>query len=122
MNMDEFKILAIVFAISYSVASAFAILASTDKKIIILFGVLDAIGVLLYYITYIPLQISAVYFSIYTCSLILSTIRTSKPLSISGLIIEMKSSGIPQNEIAKRLNISESKVSRILNKNSKKPK
>ncbi len=73
-KFDEPTILALVFALAYSLATISVISITRQKKLIFLFAALDSLGVLLYYFTEIPLQFGAVYFAIYTGILILSTI------------------------------------------------
>ena len=54
LTIDEPTVMAMVFALSYSLATAFVIISTKRRTFIILFGVLDTIGVLLYYFIAIP--------------------------------------------------------------------
>ena len=114
MNLNEPTILAMVFAVAYSLATVWVITRAKKKGLIFIFAVLDSIGVLLYYFTEIPLQCGAVYFAIYTGALILSTIYLDRPEYLSDQIQEMKQKGISQREIAQQMQMSESMVSRLL--------
>ena len=114
MDIDEPTVLAMVFALSYSVATAFVIYISKRRSLILAYGIIDTIGVLLYYFTSIPLHYGAIYFALYTGILITSTMFLNGPEYLVDKILEMKEKGITQREAAERLNISESKVSRIL--------
>ena len=114
LNMDEPTILAMVFALSYSVATAFVIFITNRRSLILTYALLDTMGVFLYYFTTIPIHYGAIYFAIYTGILIASTMFLNGPLYLADQIIELKNKGITQREAAERLNISESKVSRVL--------
>jgi len=116
LNFSEANVLAMVFALAYSLATFTVISISKRKLLIIVFALLDSIGVLLYYFTKIPLYVGAIYFALYTGILILSVIYLENPEYVSDLILEMKQKGVSQREIAKQLNLSESKVSRVLKK------
>lgn len=118
LNLDEPTILAMVFALSYSVATAFVIYISNRKSIIFTYGFIDTIGVLLYYFISIPIHFGAIYFALYTGILIISTMFLNGPEYLIDKIMEMKKKGITQREVAEKLNISESKVSRILKRAS----
>ena len=78
------------------------------------FIVLDPIGVLLYYFTEIPLQVGAVYYTIYTGALLYTFMNLNQPEYMADQILEMKRKGISQREIAKKLDLTESNVSRII--------
>jgi hypothetical protein len=114
IKFNEPTLLAMVFAVAYSLATVSVISRTKQKSLIIIFAVLDSLGVLLYYFTEIPLQIGAIYFAVYTGMLILSTVYLDSPEFLSDQIKEMKLKGISQREIAQQLQISESKVSRLL--------
>jgi hypothetical protein len=89
------------------------------KLLIVVFAILDSIGVLLYYFTMIPLSVGAFYFAIYTGILIVSTIYVDNPLYLTDQILEMKEKGVSQREIAQQLKMSESKVTRSLQRRQK---
>jgi hypothetical protein len=112
--MNEPTILALVFAVAYSLATVSVIRSARKKGLIAIFAVLDSLGVLLYYFTKIPLHFGAIYFALYTGTLILSSMYLNRPEYLSDQIMEMKEKGISQREIAQQLEISESKVSRLL--------
>ena len=114
LNIDELTILAMVFALAYSVATATVIYISNRKILIFSYGILDAFGVLLYYFTSIPLEYGAIYFALYTGILIVSTVFLNGNEYLIDKIREMKEKGLTQRDIADRLSISDSKVSRIL--------
>ncbi len=116
LTFDEPTILAMVFALSYSVATAFIIYISNRKSLIITYGIIDTIGVLLYYFTKIPIHYGAIYFALYTGVLIISTVFLNGTEYQIDEIRKLKEKGLTQREVAERLNISESKVSRILNR------
>jgi len=102
--------------LSYSLATAFVIISTKRRAFIILFGILDTIGVLLYYFIAIPIYFGAIYFALYTGALIISSMYLNGTEYLSDKIKDMKEKGITQREIATSLRISESKVSRMLNK------
>ncbi len=110
-------ILAALFALSYSIATISVIRLTKRSNLITTYAVLDSVGVLLYYFEEIPDPVRAIYFAAYTFILIRSTIFLDNPEYISEQILEMKDRGITQREIAKKLNLSETKVSRIINRN-----
>ncbi|NQU32408.1 MAG: helix-turn-helix domain-containing protein [Bacteroidetes bacterium] len=114
ISFNEPTILAMVFALAYSLATFFVVSSSNRKTLIFIFAFLDSIGVLLYYFTKIPLYLGAIYFALYTGILIISTVYLDNPEYLSDQIFEMKQRGVSQREIAVRLKISESSVSRIL--------
>jgi DNA-binding MarR family transcriptional regulator len=66
------------------------------------------------YFISIPIHFGAIYFALYTGILIISTMFLNGPEYLIDKIKEMKNKGITQREVAEKLNISESKVSRIL--------
>lgn len=113
-SLDEPTVLALVFALAYSLATVSVIRSTKKKRMIVAFAALDSLGVLLYYLTEIPLQFGAIYFAIYTGTLILSALYMDKPEYLSDQIREMKEKGISQREIAQQMQISESMVSRLL--------
>ena len=114
--VNEPTILAMVFALAYSLATVSVIRNSKKKGLIAIFAVLDSLGVLLYYFTKIPLYFGAIYFALYTGTLILSSLYLNGPKHLSGQIMEMMEKGMTQREIAKQLDLSESKVSRLLSR------
>ena len=116
LNIDEPTILAMIFALAYSVATASVIYITNRKSLIFTYGILDAFGVLLYYFTSIPIEYGAIYFALYTGILIVSTMYLNGTDYLIDKIREMKEKGLTQREVAERLSISESKVSRILNR------
>ena len=111
---NEQTILAMVFALSYSLATFSIVFNAGKRGLIILFGSLDTIGVLLYYFTDIPLYYGAIYFAIYTGALIISTLYLRNPDRLPEQILRMKENGDTQKIIADKLGISESKVSRVV--------
>jgi hypothetical protein len=116
LTVDEPTILAMLFALSYSLATAFNISSTSKKSLVVFFGGLDMMGVLLYYFTSIPLYFGAIYFAIYTGTLIISSMYLNGSDYLSDRIKELKEKGITQREIAAKFKISESKVSRLINK------
>lgn len=107
-------ILAGLFSLSYSTATVSIIRLTRMKQLITTYAVLDAFGVLLYYFAQIPDEIRAIYFAVYTFVLIRSTIFLDNPEYMADQIREMKNNGVTQREIAQKLKISESMVSRIM--------
>ena len=105
ITFDEPTILAMVFSMSYSIATAIIIYKSASKRLVILYAMLDGLAVLLYYFTAIPIQAGAVYFAIYTFCIIAST------LSMSG-----NNGNYSQRKLAEILGVSESKLSRGIKK------
>lgn len=114
LEFNEQTALAMVFAMAYSLATVSVISRTKKKKLIFIFAVLDSLGVLLYYFTKIPLHFGAIYFAIYTGTLIISTLYLNKPEYLSDQVKEMKENGVSQREIAQKLSVSESMVSRLL--------
>ncbi|NHJ87928.1 MAG: helix-turn-helix domain-containing protein [Asgard group archaeon] len=114
--LNEPTILALVFAVAYSLATISVLRGTKKKWLIVIFAVMDSFGVLLYYFTTIPLQYGAVYFAVYTGTLILSAMYLNRPEYLADQIMEMKEKGISQRDIAKQLNLSESKISRLLSR------
>ena len=108
--------LAFLFAMSYSIATISVIRLTRKKNLITTYAILDALGVLLYYFEQFPDPFRAIYFSVYTFILIRSTIFLDNPEYLSDQILEMKDKGLTQREIAKKLSLSETKVSRIINR------
>ena len=113
LTLDEPSILAMVFAVSYSLATAFIIYKTNKKWMILTYAGADGLSVLLYYFTKIPIAVSAFYFALYTFFLIASAYYIREKQSP---IHAMKANGMTQKAIAEELNISESKVSRTLSK------
>jgi DNA-binding MarR family transcriptional regulator len=60
------------------------------------------------------MHFGAIYFALYTGILIISTMFLNGPEYLSDRIKDLKEKGITQREIALRLKVSESKVSRII--------
>jgi hypothetical protein len=113
-SLNEPDILAMVFAVSYSLAT-FSVLRTTKKKpLIVIFAIMDAFGVLVQYYPEISRHYKAVYFAIYTGLLIISTIYLDNSEYLSDAILELKQKGITQRDIAQKLEISESLVSRTI--------
>lgn len=113
-DFEKESLLAMLFAISYSIGTISVLSRSGKKQLIFFYAGLDSFGVLLNYFEAIPNPIRAVYFALYTGTLIVSTQFMDKPEYIADQITEMKQKGISQREIAQKLNISESMVSRTL--------
>jgi hypothetical protein len=111
---NEASILAMIFAIAYSLGTISVLSKARSVKLIYLYACLDAFGVLLYYFEAIPDFLRAFYFALYTGILIISTIYLDKPEYLTDQIIEMKQKGVSQRDIAQQLNLSESMVSRML--------
>lgn len=114
LRIDEQTVTALLFAVAYSLATVTVLSKSKKPKLIWFFAALDSLGMLLYYFTQIPMYFRAVYFAMYTGTLIISTLYLDQPEYLLDQIIEMKEKGVSQREIAQQLDISESKVSRIL--------
>lgn len=112
--INEPSVLALIFAVPYSLATVSVLRATKNKRLIVIFAVMDAFGVLIQYYPDISRHIKAVYFAIYTGLLIISTIYLDKSEYLSDLIIEMKQKGVSQKDIALNLDISESMVSRTI--------
>lgn len=102
LNLSEQTVLAMLFSLSYAIATAIIIYKSTNKRLIILYACLDALGVLLYYFALIPIAVAAFYFAIYTFVLIASTIAF------------IDTSATTQRKLAEALGIHESKLSRAI--------
>ena len=114
LTLNEMTILAMVCALAYSLATFYVVGRTKNKWLIFIYAGLDAIGVLLYYFILIPIYYGAIYFALYTGILILSTIYLDNPEYLADHILEMKNKGISQREIAQKLDISETMVSRQL--------
>lgn len=112
LNVNEPTILAMVFAVSYSLATAVVIYNTENKSIIFTYAVLDGVAVLLYYFAVIPIAVAAFYFAIYTFILIASVITIKKPITIE----EMRKAGATLKEIAKKFGVNESTISRRISK------
>ena len=115
-KLNEPTILAMVFAVAYSLATLSVVRGSKRKWLITVYALLDSLGVLLYYYTEIHLHFGAIYLAMYTGTLILSSMYLNRPEYLSDQIVEMKEKGISQREIAQQLQLSESMVSRVLNR------
>jgi glycerol uptake facilitator-like aquaporin len=113
--MDEKTVLSIVFALSYSIATAFIIYLTDKRYIIFTYASADAIAVLLYYFPDIPLYLSAIYFFLYTFILIASVSFINKPESVESKVFRLKGKKT-QKQIADDLGVTPMKVSRIINK------
>ena len=122
LYLDEPTILGMLFALSYSLATISILFTTNRKSLVVIFAILDAIGVLLYYFTKIPISYGAFYFALYTCVLILSIAYLDNQNSLPDKINDLKDRGLTQREIAAKLKISESKVSRILKRTKKSSK
>ena len=109
LSLNEKSFLAMLFAVSYAAATAIVLYKTSNKRLIVIFALLDAFSVLLYYFTKIPIFVGAFYFAIYTFVIISSTISLSKN----------KSNNYTQKELAKELGVSESKLSRAMKKISR---
>jgi hypothetical protein len=69
--------IAVVFAASYSVASAFVVYIAQRKWLVFTYAIADGLGVLAYYFDGTPQSVISVYFGVYTFGLIASTIYIS---------------------------------------------
>jgi hypothetical protein len=114
IDLNEQTILAMVFALAYSLATLSVLKGVSNRIIIVVFAILDALAVLLYYNINIQISNSAYYYALYTAVLIYSSLYFNNPEYVTDQILEMKEKGVSQREIARMLNISESKVSRSL--------
>lgn len=114
-KLDEPSILAMIFALSYSIATAFVIYLSKKRWMILSYAVFDGLAVGLYYFTDTPRWINVVYMALYTFFLIASTtfIRNTEE-DFDSQVSGMKESGMTQKEIANRTGKSESTISRII--------
>ena len=72
LSIDEFTMLSMVFAISYSLATISVLTKTKNKQLIFFIGFLDAIGVLLYYYKDFPRWLGALFYALYTFTLIIS--------------------------------------------------
>ena len=115
LTFDEPTIIAFVFAFSYSSGTALIIYITKNWRLIATYALLDAISVFLYYNIDIPLEFVAAYYAIYTGILIASIIFLGGPPNLNDKIEGMKKKGMTQRNIARILNISETKVSRTIN-------
>lgn len=113
-QFNEPNILAMLFAVSYSLATISVLRTTRKKQLIVIFALMDAFGVLVQYYPEMSRNYKAVYFAIYTGLLIISTIYLDNPEYLSDAILEMKQKGVSQKEIAQKLDISESMVSRTV--------
>ena len=116
LNFTEPAILSMVFAVSYSLATALVIYLTQKQWLILTYAIADGAAVLLYYFAEIPMWVSAIYFALYTFFLIASITFLQEPQTIEMKVAFLKKSGYSQKDIAERLNLSESRVSRILTK------
>lgn len=107
LNITEQTILAMVFSLSYSIATAIIIYKAPTKRMVILYAILDGLAVLLYYFTIIPLWTGSIYFAIYTFCIIASTIALN-PTEGTGKF--------SQRKLASILGVSESSLSRGIKK------
>ena len=156
--LDEYNIISEIFAIAYSIMTAYVIYYSVKFYTIIVFASLDALAVFLYYkfnFAGYEILFGAIYYSLYTGLIIVAmklieinrklqspesiAVRLQermneilkeseiKPFSeevhkaaqseiLRDQVLQWKSKGMKQDEIAKKLKISPSKVSRIINK------
>ncbi|MEX2411187.1 MAG: helix-turn-helix domain-containing protein [Candidatus Paceibacterota bacterium] len=113
LELNEQTVIAMILSLAYALAT-FSILRSSNKLwLIAVFALLDSVGVLFYYNIKIPLQSSAIYFAIYTGTIIISIAFLKRPEYLADQILELKKKGLNQREIAKRLGVTESKVSRV---------
>lgn len=107
LNITEQTILAMVFSVSYSVATALILYKSKNTKLILLYALLDGLAVLLYYFIRIPIEVSAFYFAIYTFVMIASTLALGKKP------VKKKYS---QSALARELGVSRAKLFVAINK------
>lgn len=73
LSLNEHTMLSMVFALSYSMATALVIYKVNTKWIVLAYAALDGLAVLLYYYLAIPTWVSGIYFAVYTTFLISST-------------------------------------------------
>ena len=114
-DLNEHAYLAMVFALSYSLATAFIIYMSEKKWLVLTYAVMDGLAVLLYYgdNTY---KVTSVYFALYTFLLIGSVIFMRQTPTVLDKLHSMKDKGISVKDISNRLGISKSKIYKILKK------
>ena len=108
-----------IFAIAYSLMTAIALYLNARKLIILTYASLDALAVFLYYNSDFGeygILFNSIYYAIYTFIIIisLSMIKFSNEIELKELISKLNKVGMQGKDIANRLNISESKVSRTL--------
>lgn len=120
LTFDEPSILAMIFALSYSIATAVVIYNTENKRAIIVYAIMDAFGVMFYYFTKIPIVWVSIYFALYTFILIGSiiTINSAKPKKekpIAVQMAEMAKEGMNYQQIAEEFNTSTATVSRKIN-------
>ena len=118
LELNEPSVLAMIFALSYSIATAFIIWLTKKRWMILSYAVLDGLAVALYYYSETPLWAKVFYFALYTFFLVASTtfIRDDKSKTIENVVSSMKDSGMSQKEIANETGKSESTISRIIKK------
>jgi len=114
LKLNEPTVTVMLFALAYSLGTFTVLRKSRKRWLIWIYAALDSVGVLLYYFTKIPLYFGAIYFALYTGTLILSSMYLNSPEHLSDQILEMKGKGMTQREIAEQLDLSDSKVSRLL--------
>ena len=127
LSLNEATLTAIAFALSYSTGTALTIYTSRDQKLIIVYSILDALGVLLYYFPWVPIETSAFYFAFYTFILIWSCLKVSEKIKPQQQLSEkvesgrepktmqdLKDQGFTLKQIAEKYNISISTVHRRL--------
>lgn len=114
LQFNERTILSMAIAIMYSLATYQAVTRLRKPILIWVFGILDALGVGLYYYTDIPLDFSKIYFAVYTLAVIITRAYIKPSQDIEEKIVQLKTKGISQKKIAAELNLSESKVSRTI--------
>lgn len=107
--------LAIIFAASYSIASAFIVYLANERWLIISYAAMDAIGVLCYYFSNTPQWMVAIYFAIYTFALIASTIFLTSDETQE--ILALKKQGKTIKDISIAVGMTEYKVAKILKEN-----
>jgi len=115
--MDEYAWFSILFALAYSIGTAIIIYITKKRWMILTYAIADGLAVLLYYFTKIPIEVSAVYFAMYTFFLIASTTwMEQREEDIEVAISRMTKGGMKQKDMARKLNVSESTMSRLLRK------
>jgi hypothetical protein len=103
---------AVVFAASYSIASAFVVYISQRRWLIMAYAVADGLGVLFYYFAATPPWLISVYFGLYTFGLVASTMY----LSLSPT--EMLKSGLNKKQVSELTGISKHKLNIQTNANT----
>ena len=113
LSMNEHSYLAMLFALSYSLATAFVIYLTKKRYVILVYALLDGLAVGFYYLS-APFQVVAPYFAIYTFVLIASTLVTRGDESLEGKIKTFKKEGMSVDKLSKRFNISKNKIYSLL--------